>query len=83
MIKFSNPQEPDSSVRNSGRLDSTEELDIKTINLEFWSKMSKRFSHHRNAMRTVFIVILIACAVGYIMAAAIYSVAQGKPVMIQ
>ncbi|KDR11084.1 Sodium/nucleoside cotransporter 1 [Zootermopsis nevadensis] len=70
-------KEPVNSVRNSGKMDTSEECDKKTRYAEFWSKLSKCFSQHTNALRTVFIVIFNACILGYLITAVMFFKAQG------
>lgn len=71
------------SVRNSGRMDYTEEHDKMTRHTESWNKLSKYFSQHTNAIRRVFIVILNACVLAYLITAVMFFNAQGKTFVAQ
>jgi len=72
-----------SSVRNYGRTDCTEESDRKPRDTEYWSNISKCFPQYRNVLQTLFIVILNACVLGYLITAVMFSRAQGKIIIIQ
>jgi hypothetical protein len=64
-------------------MDCAEERNMRARSAGFWSKLSIYFSLHKKAIQRVFIVILNACVLGYLVAAAILYNAQGKPVVTQ
>jgi hypothetical protein len=70
------------SVRNSGNMDYTE-VGKRTRYAEFWSKLSKGFSQHTDVIRRVFIVVLNACVLGYLITAVMFFSAQGKTFVAQ
>lgn len=70
------------SAKNYRGTDCGEESVKKIRGTEFWSKWSKCYSRHSHVVRRVFIVILNACVLSYLITAIMFSNSQGKIIVI-
>lgn len=66
------------SAKNYRGTGCGEENVKKTRDAEFWSKWSKCYSRHSHVVRRIFIVILNACVLGYLITAIMFYNTQGK-----
>lgn len=70
------------SAENYRRTGYDEESVKKTRDTECWNKWSKCYSRHSYVVRRVFIVILNACVLGYLITAIMFYNSQGKIIII-
>lgn len=66
------------SAKNCRGTGYGEESVKKTRDTEFWSKWKKYYSSHSHVVRRIFVVILNACVLGYLITAIMFYNTQGK-----
>lgn len=83
LVIIFNPQIPVNSARNYGRTGYGEEGVRKSRDTEFWSKWSKWRSKHSHVVQRIFLVILNACVLGYLITAIMFHNSQGKIITVR